>query len=209
MTGRKDALHVAELLCARMVHDFSGGVGVLSNLLELAFEKPERAAEPLMLANDTAQQLVQRLKLLRAAWGPTSEPLPLDRLRDLAVGLGQTRCVVNLDGLPANTVFSEQAGRLLLNLLLLAADSLPAGGEVAVSGNANDLVVAVAGPRAAWPNGLASCIANPAEAWRVLEDPRRVQMALTVLLATQFGLRLTLLMAGMPNPAPPLRLALA
>lgn len=207
MAGRKDVLLVAELLCARMAHDFSGSVGVLSNLLELAFEKPERAAEPLLLANETAQQLVHRLKLLRAAWGPTAEPLPLDWLCELAAGLAQTRCRVNLDGLPGNTVFPPRTGRMVLNLLLLAADSLPAGGEAALSGKADDLVLAITGPRAAWPAGLAACLANQAEVWRVLKEPRKVQMALTVLLANQFGLRLSLLMGSAPAAAPPLRMA--
>jgi len=205
MAGRNDALHVAELLCARMTHDFSGSVGALSSLLELAFEQPERAAEPLALANETATQLVRRLKLLRTAWGPTMEPLPLDRVRDLALGLAQSRCTVNLDGLPANAVFAPEMGRLLLNLLLLAADALPRGGEAGVTGNPADFVLVIEGARTVWPAGLAACIADPQAAWEVLEDPRKVQLALTVLLAAAFGVRLSLLMGPGGSAAPPLR----
>lgn len=204
MAGQPDALHVAELLCARMAHDFSGSVGALSNLLDLTFEQPERAAEPLLLATETATQLVRRLKLLRSAWGPVMEPVPLDRVRELALALVQSRCTVNLDGLAANTVFSPEFGRLVFNLLLLAADGLPSGGEAALTGSAEDLVLMISGPRAAWPSGLAACIADPDHAWVVLEDPRKVQMALTVLLASGSGVRLSLAM-GAADGVPPLR----
>lgn len=206
MAGRNDALNVAELLCARMTHDFSGSVGALSNLLEMAFEQPERAAEPLALASETAAQLVRRLKLLRAAWGPTAEALALDRVHDLALGLAQSRCSVNLDGFPANAVFEPEMARLLLNLLLLAAEGLPRGGDVVATGNPAEFVLAISGPRAIWPGGLAACIANPQAAWAVLEDPRKVQMALTVLLAAAFGIRLSMLMGGGEEP-PPLRVS--
>ena len=205
MAGRDDALHVAELLCARMTHDFSGSVGALSSLLELAFEQPDRAAEPLALASETATQLVRRLRLLRSAWGPTMEALPLERLRELAAALAQSRCSVNLDGLPANVVFAPEMGRLLLNVLLLAADSMPRGGEATLTGNAGDLVLVIAGVRAAWPPGLAACLANQEAAWEVLEDPRRVQLALTVLLAAAFGIRLSLMMGPAAEATPPLR----
>lgn len=206
MPGRDDALRVAEQLCARITHDFSGSVGVLHNLLELAFERPDRAAEPLALANETAAQLVRRLKLVRAAWGPTSEPMPLDRLHDLALGLAQSRCVVNLDGLPRNTEFPAAVARVVLNLLLLAAESLPAGGEIGLTGTNEDLVLAISGQRATWPAGLAGCITDPDIAWHALAEPRTVQLALTVLLARQFGLHLSRLLGATPSATAPLRL---
>ncbi len=67
-------------------------------------------------------------------------------------------------------------------------------------------MLAVDGRRATWPVGLAACIASPAEAWDVLEDPRKVQMALTVLLADSMGFRLSLLMGAVESGPPPLRM---
>jgi hypothetical protein len=97
---------------------------------------------------------------------------------------------------------------MLLNLLLLAAEALPAGGEIGVSGDADDLVVALAGPRAAWPQGLPACLADPAEAWRALHVPRRLQLGLVALLAPRLGCRISLLMTpGAPGGALPLRLS--
>ena len=85
------------------------------------------------------------------------------------------------------------------NLLLLAADSLNGTGTVTLAGTGTDLVVAIAGPRAAWPAGLAASLANEAAAWAALNDPRTLQMPLTVLLARTLGLRLGALLFGRPG----------
>jgi hypothetical protein len=95
----------------------------------------------------------------------------------------------------------------LLNLLLLAGDALNGSGEVTLDGTGSDLIVAIAGPRAAWPAGLASALTSEAAAWAALRDARSLQLPLTALLARALGLRLSLLMpAGPGGPAPPLRL---
>ena len=71
-TGMSESLRLAELLCARLCHDLSGILGALIGILEIAREEqPE--GETLALAEDTANELIQRLKLLRAAWGQDSE----------------------------------------------------------------------------------------------------------------------------------------
>jgi len=83
----------------------------------------------------------------------------------------------------------------VLNILLLAADSLPEGGQVVLAGAADDLFFRIAGPVAAWPTGMALCLASEAEAHAALIDERNLQMALTALFAYAAGLRLSALLA--------------
>jgi hypothetical protein len=117
------------------------------------------------------------------------------------------RCAIDFSAVPNDTIFSPSVSRLLLNVLLLAAEALKGAGEVRLAGTGSDLVIAIAGPRAAWPAGLAACLTSEAGAWAALHDARSLQMPLTALLARALGLRLTLLMpAGAGGPAPPLRL---
>ena len=60
-------------------------------------------------------------------------------------------------------------GRLVLNILLLAAESLPGGGLIALSGSpASDVLVTIDGPRAAWPPGFAACLTDETAAWEAL-----------------------------------------
>ena len=83
MTGMSESLRLAELLCA-LCHDLSGPLGALIGILEIAREEqPE--GETLALAEDTANELVQRLKLLRAAWGRDSDDMDVARLRGMPV----------------------------------------------------------------------------------------------------------------------------
>ncbi|HUB16589.1 MAG TPA: histidine phosphotransferase family protein [Acetobacteraceae bacterium] len=207
MPTLKDPLRLAELLCGRISHDLAGMIGTLAGALELTGD-PSVAAEAIALARHSAIEARQRLEVLRASWGPELDPLALPTLQTLAEGLPQVhRCRLDMSGLPHDTVFSPSFARVLLNLLLLATESLHGSGTIALSGGATDLIIAISGPRAAWPAGLLACLADESAAWDALADPNAVQMPLTVLLARAAGLRLSLLLPSGPNgPTPPLRL---
>ena len=209
-----ETLRLAELLCARLCHDLSGPLGALIGVLEVARdEQPD--SETLALAEDTAVELAQRLKLLRAAWGHDSDDLDVARLRGFADCLSSSRRVrLDLAGLESDAVFAPPVGRIVLNLVLLAAESLPGGGIVALSGSPVDSVlVTISGPRAAWPAGFALCLNDETAAREaILTDPRCLQGPLTALLARGLGLRLSMLMPagamGDAEVSPPLLLAL-
>jgi len=207
-----ESLHLAELLCSRLCHDLSGPIGALVGVLEIACEEPA-GGEALAMAEEIAAELVTRLRLLRAAWGQNAEPLDIQQLRTYGESLASTRRLrVDLTGLQADSVFPPQAGRLILNMLLLAAESLPRGGVVALAGSsATHLVVTIAGPRAAWPPGLGACLTDEASARTALTSARALQAPLTALIARGHGLHLSLLMPGGPagdaDVPPPLLLS--
>ena len=199
MAGMSESLHLAELLCARLCHDLSGLLGSLLGVLEIAREE-QADSETLAVAETTAVELATRLKLLRAAWSQDSGPLDLATLGTYADSLSGSRHVqLDLAGLEPAAVFSPSAARLILNVLLLAAESLPGGGVVALSGSpAAHILVTLAGPRAAWPAGLAAFLADDAAASAALNDARGLQAPLTALIARKHGLRLSLLMPTGP-----------
>ena len=191
------SLHLVDLICARLCHDLSGLVGTVNQALELAADDGVPAGEAFDLGRTAAEELMQRLRLLRAAWGPAGEDLDLTALRALAAGLSNARhLTLDLSGLPDGVVFGPAMGRMVLNLLLLANDSLPAGGQIVLSGGAEDVFIGIAGPRAAWPVGLPSCLMDEAAAYEACSSARTIQMPLTALLARHTNLRLSLLMAG-------------
>ncbi len=213
VTGMSDTLRLAEMLCARLCHDLSSLLGSLIGVVEIAREENPQS-ETLTLAEETAVQLGQRLKLLRAAWGRDEETLDLIRLQSFADSLSNSRRLrFDFGGLQPETIFSPPAAQLVLNILLLAAESLPIGGIVALSGSAaSNLLVTIAGTRAAWPPGFATYLADERAAWTaVTTDARKMQAPLTALLAREHGFRLSLLMdagtRGGENAAPPLLLS--
>ena len=71
-----------------------------------------------------------------------------------------------------------------------------------LAGAPEDLFIRIDGPAAAWPTGMALCLANEAEAQTALTDGRHPQMALTVLLAHARPYRLSALPASHTQSEP-------
>ena len=224
-----DPLLLAELIAARICHDLSGPIGPMAGMLELAREDPEAAGEALALVTETAAALIARIRLLRAAWGGDCGALDVEAIGALvASGLGRKRVTIDLSGLarsgdlsglartgdlsgPARTGHGQPplapaTARLLLNVLMLGTESLPGGGTLACAGELDgDILITITGPRAAWPAGLAACLADPGAAGPMLQDPRSLQVPLIALLASRPGPRLSLLFgAAAGETAPPL-----
>jgi len=201
-----DPLRLAELLTARLCHDLSGLLGGLQGTLDLMLEEAGDD-DATAIAHETATTLTQRLRLLRAAWSGATDPLDLSQLTALAHGLANRHVTLDTSALPPRTLFGPAMGRLLVNVLVLGADSLPRGGIVALDGDATDIIVRLSGPDADWPAGFAAMLVDEPTAWAALRDARGVQAPLTALLAHHGALCLTLLHAtGPATAAPPLRL---
>jgi len=199
------------LLAARLCHEVSGSAGTLAVAVEIARTEPGSAAEALDIAAEAAAGLAARLRLLRAAWAGAGEALDIAALRALCAGLPR-HVWVDLEGLPADQSFSAAAAQVLLNVLLLAAESLPKGGVVMLGAAGPDATLVVPrGQNAAWPPGFAAWMADPAPAWRAIGSaaPRRLQGPLTALLAHAAGTRMSFALAADAEAAPPLLLRFA
>lgn len=210
-SSARTALNLAEKMATRLCHDLAGMLGTVSNAMELAAGDPALAAEALDLAQDGARQLGQRLRLLRAAWGGSDamaeRSIGMSELRDLAAGLPLGRRVtLLLDNIPDQRSFTPQAAQLLLNLLMLAVESLHGAGVAQLSGGeTGDVVITIDGPRAAWPADLAGLLSDPQAAGpAALQTDRLQQSLLVALLADRAGLRVDMLLAAQTEQAPPL-----
>lgn len=219
--GADSRLVLASLLVARLCHELSGALGTVLTATQIAAEAAggsESGAEALPLAADAAVQLARRLRLLRAAWGNAGAAQSVAEFRKLAEGLPGRRLRLELRDVDRAETFAAGAVQVMLNLLLLAAESLPAGGEIVLSGQPRGtMVLAIAGPHAAWPAGLAGCLVEPSEAWRQLEAAgvatvaavRGVQAPLAALVAHRHAARVALLMGAQPHAAAPLAINLS
>lgn len=190
-----DFLRLSDLIAARLSHDIGGLVATLTGLLELAGDSVE-TTEPLSGAADAALELTRRLNLLREAWSGESVGLNLPGLQALARGLpGAHRLQLDVTSLPGDTVFPPRIARMILNVLLLGAESLPRGGTIGlVSAGGQDILITIAGPRGGWPAGLAACLVDEQAAWAALSGPRVLMPGLVALLARQLAIRVSILM---------------
>jgi hypothetical protein len=140
-------------------------------------------------------------------------------LKSLVAGVAEKRKVLlDFDRLAEGMVFTPEAARAILNLVLLAVESLPGGGVVVLCGNnEGSVLVTISGARAAWPTGLASWLLDEGAAWEAIGlGAHNVQGPpdhLTTLLVRENGFRLSMLMpagaGGEAEALPPLLLELA
>jgi len=129
-------MRVAELLASRLCHDVVGPIGAVNNGMELLHDGDlDMADDALKLAAQSAQQAADLLQYYRLAYGMAGHRQggDLKPMHDLAVRLF-THHKASLDW-SANampTGLPDSAGKLILNMLLLAGEALPRGGTVGV-----------------------------------------------------------------------------
>jgi len=192
MAQSADTIRLVELVCARMCHDLGGLIGTVGNALELVTEDAVQGNEIFAFASTAAKVLVQRLRLIRAAWGPETEAITKPALLAMVTPTLASRHIeLDTRTLAPDGVFPAATGRVALNLILLAGDCLPKGGTIRLLGRTADLLVRIEGPDAAWPSGLIACLQDETKAVAALTSARSMQMPLTVLLAAQGGLSLS------------------
>ena len=200
MPDLADTLRLMEQTCARLCHDLGGLIGTIGGAIDLLADDAPEGDEILAFARTASKTLTQRVRLMRAAWGPDAGPMSWPALRDLAEPAMTARRVdLHFAMRPPGIVFPAVAARLLLNLILLAGEGLPKGGTVTLTGALDDIFVVIDGPNAVWTSGLAACAQDPKAAVAALEDARSVQMPLTVLLALLSDYRLSPVLGPLPR----------
>ena len=189
-----DDLILAELLCARLVHDLSGPIGAVANGAELLDEDDlagDVVGEAVELLSASAAAAVARLRFLRLALGPAGQqPSPVE-LRRLAVDFF-TKGATGGDAVALDwpSALDPRLGaipaQLVLNLLMLARDCLPRGGTIRVVAPlaGSDFTLIAEGAQAA-PADAAKALASTAAAGL---SPRGVQGYFAARVARRAGL---------------------
>ena len=193
-------LKVMELLASRLCHDLVGPVGAVNNGLELLEDDfEEMGPEALKLAAESGARAARALQYFRFAYGMAGSRVggQLEELRELAGNYfgGEKVRLSWPTEVPAGEL-PEDLGKLLLNLLLLGAECLPLGGELALElqGGAGEgglsVKVLASGDRAALRDETRPALAPGATADEL--TPRNVQAFFTCKIAERMGGKLTL-----------------
>ena len=185
-------LRVAELLASRLCHDLVSPVGAVNNGLELMAEDldPEMLQDALALADKSAKQASATVQFFRLAYGQAGRQVDMGaaELKRLAEGyLTSQKADLAWDADPLVLNGPGGGGKLLLNLIALAVETLQRGGTIRADASADGHAVRVTAEgtnarvrdetRAAMADGVATAELGP----------RAVQGYFSRLIARRMG----------------------
>ena len=182
---------VADFLASRLCHDLVGPISAVANGLELLAESPQMEEEAVGLARRSAARATALIQFFRLAFGNAGNQIVRPQEAQAAAqGLFQDgRVKLDWSMTPETLALPAGAGKLLLNMVLLAADALPRGGRIlaltAGEGTAIRFAVRATGTDAKLTDDEAAALA----ALTPPNDltPRTVQAYLAGRLAARFG----------------------
>jgi histidine phosphotransferase ChpT len=194
-----DALDLAALLCSRVCHDLISPTGAIVNGLEV-LEELESDEETKNFALDlikksarTASARLQFCRLAFGAAGSSGAQIDLGDAQSMARAFmedDKTKLVWNLPAalLPKNRV------KLLLNMLIIAAQTIPRGGMLTVDpvgqGESMGFRITASGLNARIPQAVPPLLEGASETGSI--DAHAIQPFYAGLLARACGLKIEL-----------------
>jgi len=197
-----EALDLAALLCSRVCHDLISPVGAIVNGLEvLAEEKDEEtktfALDLIKKSAGTASAKLQFCRIAFGAAGSAGAQIDLGDAETITRGFfedDKTKLAWNLP----RALLAKNRVKLLLNLLLIAGQTIPRGGRLTVDpigkGESMGFKVSAAGVNAKVPPAVAALLAGDAGGTAL--DAHRIQPFYASLLAQASGVKVAIAMEG-------------
>jgi histidine phosphotransferase ChpT len=188
-----DALDLAALLCSRVCHDLISPVGAIVNGLEvLADENDEEtktfALDLIKKSAGTASAKLQFCRIAFGAAGSAGAQIDSGDAEKVARGFLEDD-KTKLDWQLPRLLLPKNRVKLLLNMLLIAAQAIPRGGKLAVApageGDSTGFSVTATGTNAKVPPNAALI---SGEAGEEPLDAHRIQPFYAGLLAKACGL---------------------
>jgi histidine phosphotransferase ChpT len=193
-----EALDLAALLCSRVCHDLISPSGAIVNGLEVLEESTddETRSFALELIKKSARTASARLQFCRIAFGAAGSAtaqVDLGDAENVARGFVEDEKVKLFWNLSRSLVPKNRV-KLLLNMILVAAQSIPRGGIVEVEGDgtpeAMTFKVSARGLNARIAQAVPALLAGYPESGVV--DAHGIQSFYTGLLARASGLGVTI-----------------
>ncbi len=197
-----EALDLAALLCSRVCHDLISPVGAIVNGLEVLEEAKDEDTKTFALdlirkSANTASAKLQFCRIAFGAAGSAGAQIDLGDAQTTARGFledDKTKLAWNLPRL----LLAKNKVKLLLNMLLVAGQTIPRGGQLTVdpigSGDSMGFKVSATGTNAKILPAVPLLLSGDTGA--ELVDAHRIQPFYAGLLAKACGLRATMTMAG-------------
>lgn len=196
-----EALDLAALLCSRVCHDLISPVGAIINGLEVLEEEKDDATKEfaLDLIKSSARKASAKLQFCRIAFGAAGSAgaqIDLGDAESIARGFFEDEKTKLTWALP-RALLAKNRVKLLLNMLLIAAQAIPRGGMLTVdpigSGDNLGFRVSAAGTNAKVPPAAPALLTGDLGEGL---DAHRIQPFYAGLLARACGVKAAIAMGG-------------
>ena len=197
-----EALDLAALLCSRVCHDLISPVGAIVNGLEVLEEEKDEATRDFALdlikkSSNTASAKLQFCRIAFGAAGSAGAQIDTGDAEKVARGFfedDKTKLAWNLP----RVLLAKNRVKLLLNMLLIAGQAIPRGGQLTVdpigAGDGMGFKVSAAGTNAKVAPATAALLAGDAGPDPL--DAHRIQPFYAGLLAKDCGVKAAMAMEG-------------
>jgi histidine phosphotransferase ChpT len=196
-----ESLDLAALLCSRVCHDLISPVGAIVNGLEVLEEDKDEATKvfALDLIKKSARTASARLQFCRLAFGAAGSAgaqIDLGDAEKAARGLIEDEKTRLAWTLP-RVLMAKNRVKLLMNMLLIAGQAIPRGGQLAVDaigeGDSMGFRITATGLNARVTQAVPALLAGGGG---MTIDAHAIQPFYTGLLARSCGLNVTLAAEG-------------
>jgi histidine phosphotransferase ChpT len=167
-------LRALELACSKLCHDVISPIGAVNNGLELLEEEDDAALqqEATALAQRSARRASILLQIYRSAFGNAGNQASFGPKEAVALAqdfLQTGKSQLTTGALPDSSGFPVGYGKLLLNLIVIASDTLPRGGTIQLQVRSPQLgsgalELDIAGQQVVWSDEFARAIGGDLQA---------------------------------------------
>ena len=172
---------VLELLCSRICHDLISPVTAINNGMELLEDDPGDMLDDIRdLLMNSASEGAGKLQYFRLAYGMGGDSdgeVGIGTAADLSVRLGKHEKPSIAWPEDRNGMYPRLVVKAAMNMVLMAIEALPRGGDIAVSLDGNDIEVNARGQGARVEQANLEVLAGPV-AFESL-TPRSIQSYFT------------------------------
>ena len=197
-----DALDLSALLCSRVCHDVISPVGAIVNGLEVMEDEndPSMKEFALDLIRKSARQASARLQFARLAFGAAGSAgasIDLGDAEQVAKGFFQDD-KISLTWTAARMLLPKNRVKLLLNLVVVAAQAIPRGGVITLTvqgdADASHFTLKAKGLNARIPPHAEGLIAGSPESGAV--DAHGIQAYYAGMVARAAGMTVSFAIEG-------------
>ena len=187
------SIEFASLLCSRLCHDLLSPVGAMNNGLELLADEddPAMRANCLELLADSARSAAEKLKFFRLAFGAGGgfgEEIATSEIKAAIDGLLLGNKRIALGWIVDVTAMPKPVAKILLNLAMIAIETLIRGGRLDIGVEGPEVVVRTEGARLVLDAEVKAALTDA----NVTPTSRTAQAALARILATEAGSQIVL-----------------